>query len=428
MGIVMMLFIVEVFSVMLQRIFCESTLIRKRNSEYLNVIVWSGYFIIFNLATYAAANYIGTAWLNLLIFVLVFFMTIRILYSNPPRTLIAVTAFMYLSGMCAELFVYYGKELLPWMENRDVDLLCTVLSKIVWFLIIKLASILIKMNRKMELNIQDWMEVFIVPVGSIWIMLAIFVTGTLENHLFGFVAVTMVLVINIFTYYLYDKAKETMENRVRQEILAQQCAYYVRQDQESKEWWEALQRFRHNMNQHYILERIYLENRDYDALERYCNENLSFLSMKGSSSNTGNVFIDSIVNYKADVAERVGVEFHTDIKIPKDAEINAEDISICLGNLLDNAIEAVKELKDDKIVHVHISADNHNLFIDIMNKYNCVIQKAGNRYLSSKGEGTGHGLGLSIIRQIVEKYDGEMTVHDEDGKFDVSVLMFDFLK
>ncbi len=428
MGIVIMLFIVEIFSTILQRVFCESTLVRKRNNECLNISVWAGYFIIFNLVTYAVANYIGTAWLNLLVFVLIFFVTIRVLYSNPVRTLIAVTVFMYLSGMCAELFVYYGKELLPWEIDWNGDLLYTVLSKIVWLLIIKLASILVKMRRKMELGIQDWLEVFIVPVGSVWIMLAIFLKGTLENYVLGFIAVTMILLINIFTYYLYDKAKETMENRMRQELLAKQCAYYVRQNRESKEWWEELQQFRHNMKQHFILERAYLESRDYDALEKYCNENLDFLSMKRNTANSGNVYIDSIVNYKADAAQKEGVKFYADIRIPKDAELNAEDISICLGNLLDNAIEAVRNLKHDKVIHVNLYADNHNLFINIINNHNNTIQKERNRYLSSKKEGRGHGLGLLIVRQIVDKYGGEMTIQDEGGKFDVTIVAFDFFK
>ena len=36
---------------------------------------------------------------------------------------------------------------------------------------------------------------------------------------------------------------------------------------------------------------------------------------------------------------------------------NAEDISICLGNLLDNAIEAVKELTEDRVIRLWITTD-----------------------------------------------------------------------
>ena len=424
-----MLLVIEVFSVVLQRTFCEKTLLRGKESKSLNAAVWGCYFIVFNFVTYAATEYFHIAWLNLLIVVLAFFLTIKILYSNPARTLLAVTSFMYLSGMCAELLVYYAKELLSSADETELELLCIVVSKLVWFLIVKLVSALVIMGRKTELSGRDWLEVFLVPTGSIWIMLAIYMTGTLENYVFGFIATAMILMINLFTYYLYDKAKETMENRMRQEALAKQCAYYIRQDRESRDWLEALRQFRHNMNQHFILEKTYLENRDYTALEKYCNKNLNFLDVKAGVSNTGNLYIDSIVNYKADVADREGISLLADIKVPGDAEMNAEDITICLGNILDNAIEAVKKRKDDREIHLCVSADQDNLFIHIVNAYSDgMIRKEGGRYLSSKGEGRGHGLGLLIVRQIVEKYEGEMTIQDKNGKFDVIIVMFGFLK
>lgn len=428
MGMILMLFIVEVFSTMLQRIFCDSTLVKRKTNKYVELLVWGGYFAIFNIATYTFTNYVGAVWMNLLIFVLAFFVAVRILYTNSVRTLVAVTIFMYVSGMCAELLIYYGKEWLLESYEGDFTLLCTILSKLVWFLIIKLTSLVIKLNKKIELNIQDWLEVFIVPVGSIWVLLSIFITGTFENHFWGFIAVFMILMINIFTYYLYDKAKENMEKRIREELLEKQCAYYIRQNKESKEWWEELRKFQHNMKQHYIIENAYLEKKDYDALKRYCSENLVFLNKKGWVSNSGNIYIDSVVNYEAAVAEREGIELIANIEVPQDAEINAEDIGVCLGNLLDNAIEATKELLEDKIIRMWVKVDANNLLINIQNCYKNRICKKGDQYLSSKKNDGKHGLGLLIVRQIVEKYDGEIQIKDEHNIFDITILMYDFLK
>ena len=50
---------------------------------------------------------------------------------------------------------------------------------------------------------------------------------------------------------------------MREEILKNQCEYYIRQNRESKEWWEELRKLRHNMKQHYILENTYLEKDEY---------------------------------------------------------------------------------------------------------------------------------------------------------------------
>lgn len=50
------------------------------------------------------------------------------------------------------------------------------------------------------------------------------------------------------------------------------------------------------------------------------------------------------------MAEKAGIKVIANTEVPQDAEMNAEDISICLGNLLDNAIEAVKELTEDRVI------------------------------------------------------------------------------
>ena len=431
MEMMLILIALEIFSVILQRIFCDSTLTKRNENRYIDLLVWGGFFIIFNGGTYAITGLtenVGNAWLNLLVFVCTFFLTIRILYVNSIRTLIAVTIFMYMSGMCAELLVYYGRECLPWSYDGDMNLLSTILSKIVWLLLIKLTSLIIKLNRKTELNLLDWFEVFIVPVSSIFILISVFITGTLENYFWGFIVVFMILLINVFTYYLYDKAKENMEKHIKEEVLKKQCEYYIRQNRESKEWWEELRKLRHNLKQHYILENTYLEKEDYEALKRYCNENLKFLSKTGYMSNSGNLYIDSVINYKADMAEKVGIEFIVNVEVPWDVEMNAEDISICLGNLLDNAIEAVKELSEDRVIKLWLSTDGNNMIISIRNRYKNEIYKKDEQYITRKTDNRKHGLGLLIVRQIVDKYAGEMSIRDENHIFDVLILMYDFLK
>ena len=229
------------------------------------------------------------------------------------------------------------------------------------------------------------------------------------------------------TPYLYDKAKENMEKQMREEILKNQCEYYIRQNRESKEWWEELRKLRHNMKQHYILENTYLEKEDYEALKRYCSENLKFLDKKDFISNSGNLYIDSVVNYKADMAEKAGIKVIANTEVPQDAEMNAEDISICLGNLLDNAIEAVKELTEDRVIRLWITTDGNNIAISIKNRYKNALHKSGGRYLTSKEDDRMHGIGLSIVRQIVDQYAGEMEIREEDNVFDVMILMYDFL-
>lgn len=425
---ILTLFMLEIFATVSQRIFCDNILDKRDGGWRQDLFAWGGYFVIFNNFTYANGAYMGIPWLNMPVFIISFFCAVRFRYKDPARTLIIVTVFMYLSGMCAELLTFYGKELLPWKYEGGADILWVVISKIIWFLLIKIAFQIVKIRRKTELCIQDWLEVFVVPAGSIWILFTLFFAGAQEDSAFDFLSVAIILLINFFTFYLYDKAKGSMEKRIREEILKQQRAYCVWQDTENKEWWEQINRFRHDMKQRYIIEKAFLQKRDYAALEKYCDDNLEFLCSKRNVSDTGNIYIDSIINYKAHMAERENIDFVAQINMPVDVELYAEDFCICLGNLLDNALEAVTELSDNRIIYVQLNADNRNLIMHVKNRFAGKRKKEGARDLTGKPEGKDHGMGLLIIRQIVKKYDGEMVIQDKDGMFDVTILLYDFLK
>ena len=67
------------------------------------------------------------------------------------------------------------------------------------------------------------------------------------------------MLINIFTYYLYDKIGETAEKRVREEVLQEQSEYYLRQYNENMNLWVEMSEFRHNMTERYLMEKMYLE-------------------------------------------------------------------------------------------------------------------------------------------------------------------------
>lgn len=161
-------------------------------------------------------------------------------------------------------------------------------------------------------------------------------------------------------------------------------------------------------------------------MERYCNESLKLVTKGRLVSNTGNLYIDSIINYKAEMAAQYGIEFVVKASVSRDSELNAEDLSICLGNLLDNAIEAVAGFQGERVIRVNLKADKGNLVINVINPYRTVKKERG-KYLSHKIDSGNHGLGLMIIGQIADKYKGQMQIQDENGEFDITILLFGFI-
>ena len=258
-----------------------------------------------------------------------------------------------LNGALSEVIAYYGCQLL--IHDHVIGLaqaaekyFMILVSKLLMFLFIKIMLAIAKRRNHIKLKPEEWGEIFAVPAGSIVILAAMISHNNRTNGFLDILAVLMVLAINVFTYYLYDKMGQIAESRAREEFLQEQGEYYVKQYNENRNLWVEMSEFRHNMCERYLVEKVLLDKKDYEALGKVYDNSLEKLYKQKMAANTGCLYFDSIINYKAAIAKTFGIELKTDLMIPADIKVNTEDICICLGNLLDNAIEASKKIKEER--------------------------------------------------------------------------------
>ena len=97
---------------------------------------------------------------------------------------------------------------------------------------------------------------------------------------------------------------------------------------------------------------------------------------------------------------------------------------ILLGNLLDNAIEAVRGLdREKREIRVRMMTPNNMFLLEIQNPYEGVRRKVQERYLTTKSDHNLHGLGLDSVKRIVEKNGGFLEISDENQIFQVNVTL-----
>ena len=99
------------------------------------------------------------------------------------------------------------------------------------------------------------------------------------------------------------------------------------------------------------------------------------------------------------------------------------DLCVIIGNLFDNAIEASMELPpEQRMIRVYMDMKNTQLYISFTNfTASKKLQKVGNKFHTTKGEG--HGFGLVRIDNIVERLDGYLSRNSEDAAFTTEILI-----
>ena len=234
--------------------------------------------------------------------------------------------------------------------------------------------------------------------------------------------------IAFMIFFLYNKLSKAFEENIKSALHSQEKEYYYTQCHLMQESVEQVKAVRHDMKLHLATAKKYVASNRVNEAADYLDSLLSSVEESEIYSDTGNIAFDSIINFKLNEAKADNVKPDITVHIPPVLNIEIADVVTILGNLLDNALDAVAKT-DDKRIKLDIYFDKGGLFINISNTFDGEVKyvegQAGdkNGIVSRKTE-KGHGYGLKNIRKSVEKYNGDMDIKYEGNIFSVEILVY----
>ena len=115
---------------------------------------------------------------------------------------------------------------------------------------------------------------------------------------------------------------------------------------------------------------------------------------------------NAVLVYFAQQAKEQGITYLVKTEIPKKINIPETDISVLLGNLLENAVDACKsEQTPDKKIIVRANTDGGSLCITVDNTFTGTLAHTPDGNLvSTKHKGL--GLGTRSVKNIVNQHGG----------------------
>lgn len=140
---------------------------------------------------------------------------------------------------------------------------------------------------------------------------------------------------------------------------------------------------------------------------------------------TGNDTLDVILTEKAVYCEKNGIVLNYMADGEKLFFLETMDLVSLFGNLLSNAIEAVRDLSEEgkRIITLSVVAKGKLLFIECENYTNREITFKNGLPETNKEDKLSHGYGLKSIRLVAKKYGGTFQVGVEDCIFKAGVIL-----
>lgn len=202
-------------------------------------------------------------------------------------------------------------------------------------------------------------------------------------------------------------------------------------EQAEKEYFEEINNrysqmrmLKHDINNHLSAMSLLLKEGRTEEAQKYLQEITIDLESTMPVARTGIHALDMILWNKISLAKENSIAIQPSIDgMLTGLQITDYELCSLLGNLLDNAIEAVQKLpEENRQISLRIGRQLDMLCIFCENPF-ATIQKEGNRFITLKADHQNHGLGLRQVKHIAHKYNGTVDIKTEDNLFSVSVLL-----
>lgn len=395
---------------------------RKETNKKIELTSYIGYFVIVSIVYL----FVNIPIITLLCNVLLFF-TLTFNYKGTIKTRLLAAMIMYTILMSVESIVAFFLGLIQNDISKGYNsVILLVIIKLVSYIVVLIMGNLKNIKRNNDIPGTYWISIFLIPIGSLFITYAIFEMSYGKRNMELLISIIILFTVNILVFFLYDTLLKEYENRIERLLLKQQNEYYIKQFEIMDQVWKSTRVQRHDMKNHFLALQGYLEKENTDKALVYINQLVESTSFDKEIARSGNVDVDSILNYKINEAKNKGIDVALKLEIPMHMNIRSVDMVVILGNLLDNAIDATSKLRKDKRIRMELIYKKNVLFISERNTFNGYVAKEGTTLLTTHKDKDNHGIGLNNIHKVLKAYDGEMEISYTGHEFCTDILVYDY--
>ena len=276
--------------------------------------------------------------------------------------------------------------------------------------------------RKLQPKQPEWYLLCLIPGSSVLLLYFMEKANLPVNA--SVILGAVILWLNIFIFYYYDALTSSYINLLQGQQMMLQMRLYEEHMRQSENAEEQMAAFRHDLKNHLFALDILAQEKKIDAIRKYLAEMENGLEMTKVNHFTNCRPAEMILEYFVHKMKNAGISPEIFVSIPENTNWNMYDMNILLSNLLENAIEAAIPTKEKRIC-LKMQYEHGLLKLELENSYSGTLKISDGNYLTTKQmESSRHGYGLKNVRQVVEKYSGEIVFEQKDQSFRVKALLY----
>lgn len=367
---------------MLSLIFCDFFLYKDR--KHIRLIS-----SVISIAIIFLTDYLG-------------YLIVVVLFNSTENYL--TEPYVYIISSMIVIF-FFAVNTLLWNKFYSKDTKIFYKNNIVFFLLFLTIEIMF---------ISFW----IIDHNSIWDYIPYNFKNT--NRSFFYLYIFMFIVLDCIIIYFTKSSSSYYKIKAENQMLEYQNKLQAEYYEKILKNYDNTAKLRHDINNLVQIINIQLSENTTEGNKKAKEIANGISDIMGSTRThkyCNNRIINAVLFDKAGIAEKESIKVVDDIIL--DDNINITDFDICriFINLLDNAISALKSYNgNDKTLYISCKKDDNNIYIKCENKFSETIK-------NPKKNSELHGYGLKIVKDIAEKYDGELITEIQDLTFSTFAIL-----
>ena len=235
--------------------------------------------------------------------------------------------------------------------------------------------------------------------------------------------VAVLIVTDMIAYYIFFQEIGTVRRRAE---TAQELAVWQIQYRQLSRTMEETRRLRHDLRHHLNTLSALNAQGNQEEIGSYLKRYGTVYDQLEKQLFSGDPVVDSVLEYYLTQAKEDGVLVEHRVSLEGLTGVEAMDMTVLLGNCLENALEALRELPEERRrLSIEMIRSGAVLLVRIRNSS---MEPAGGEFtgwdaFSSRKEEGRQGLGLRSVAAIADKYGGSAQFRYGEGEFIARVVL-----
>lgn len=385
-------------------------------------------FLLHNLSSYYSIVINITVFLAANLFLL--------LYVYRLRFISALVHALLISGfsIISEIFVGFAFQHFSrtiWEDLNNINNLMLLFPSVIVFFLLTLSAAIIEKRTNEKGGKTAEIALFIVLSGisfisTVFNFIGIIISSeskTKDFFLTTNIIIFLVLLCGFLIMHNYMKIQGNISGRQKQLTQAEKDAADFMGEIKERDLEQRI--LIHDIRKHLSAIQIMSKSGDLDGIDNYIKSLTDSPALAPPIRYCANDYLNSIIFKYLKEAEKIGIKMSVDSNSVDFSFVKDRDLTTIMCNLLDNAFDAVKSIKNGHIaVTLTQDVDKHISMIFIVNSCAENVKFSQDIPVSNKPETLSHGLGIKSVLKAIEKYDGDINMYQDENKdFHTIVLL-----